>query len=338
MKINNREIGNHLKPYVIAEVSCNHGGDFNTAMELVEIAKWSGADAVKFQAYTPDTITLNCKKPDFIIQGGLWKGKTLYDLYSKTYTPFDWFPKLFKQAHKTGISIFCSVFDRSSVDMLDGLGCPAFKIASMELVDTPLISYAARTGKPLIISTGMGTKQDISEACKAVGVDKVGNVAFLHCTSEYPQTAEWSSLSDINGLRELLGQDIPVGISDHTPGNVVVPVVATAMGAAIIEKHLMTSDGQTEDGEFSLTPEDFKLMTSIIATAYEATIHREFNSNPTKQLRRSLYAVADIQEGEHFTEENVRSIRPGFGLSPKHLSRLLGKKADRKYRKGDRIT
>ncbi len=336
MQIANRTIGNFLKPYVIAEVSCNHGGDLSTALELIEAARWAGASAVKFQAYTPDTITLDCRKPDFIIQDGLWKGKTLYDLYKKAHTPFEWFPKLFKEAEKVGIPIFASVFDRSSVEMLDGLGCPAFKIASMELVDTPLIAYAARRGKPLIISTGMGSKQDISEARKVAGNCPV---AFLHCTSEYPQTVEWSDLGGINRLRSLLGDGIPVGVSDHTPGNMIVAVAATAMGAAIIEKHLkpLASVG-TEDDEFSLDPDMFKTMVELIDTTYEAVQQREFTANPSRQLRRSLYAVADIAEGEPFTETNVRSIRPGFGVAPKHLPRLLGKRADKAYRKGDRIT
>lgn len=335
MEISGKKIGNFLKPYVIAEVSCNHGGDLNTALELIEIAKWAGADAVKFQAYTPDTITLDCRKPDFIIQEGLWKGRTLYDLYKETYTPFEWFPKLFKEANKIGISLFASVFDRSSVDMLDGLGCPAFKIASMELVDTPLIAYAARRGKPLIISTGMGSKQDISEAFLAVGA---AQVAFLHCTSEYPQTVEWSDLGGITRLRGIV-EDVPVGISDHTPGNMVVPVGSTVLGAAIIEKHLKPLSGyKTQDDEFSLTPDLFKGMVKLIETAHEAVQQREFTSNPSRQLRRSLYAATDIEKGATFTDNNVRSIRPGFGLSPKHLPRLLGKKADRRYRKGDRIT
>lgn len=336
MLIANRTIGNFLKPYIIAEVSCNHGGDLRTALELIEAARWAGASAVKFQAYTPDTITLDCNKPDFIIQDGLWKGKTLYDLYKKAHTPFEWFPKLFKEAEKVGIPIFSSVFDRSSVDMLDALGCPAFKIASMELVDTPLIAYAARRGKPLIISTGMGSKQDISEAHKAVGTTPV---AFLHCTSEYPQTVEWSDLQGIHRLRSIVGDGIPVGVSDHTPGNMIVSIAATAMGAAIIEKHLkpLASTG-TEDDEFSLDPDMFKTMVELVDTAYEAVQQREFTSNPSRQLRRSLYAVIDIEEGESFTETNVRSIRPGFGIAPKHLPRLLGKRADKAYRKGDRIT
>jgi pseudaminic acid synthase len=335
MKIAEREIANGLKPYIIAEVSCNHKGDLTTALDMIEVARWAGADAVKFQAYTPDTITLDCHKPDFIIQDGLWKGRTLYDLYKETYTPFEWFPKIFKQAKKIGIPVFASVFDRSSVDMLDGLGCPAFKIASMELTDTPLISYAARKGKPLIISTGMGNSQDIREAVAASRPDQV---ALLHCTSEYPQTVEYSTLCDIN-LLKVDYPTIPIGISDHTPGNVVVPVAATGLGAAIIEKHLKTEDKSgSEDDEFSLSPEAFKSMVHLVSTTYEALQPREFITNPSRQLRRSLYAVEDIKRGETFTETNLRSIRPGFGLAPKHLPRLLGRKADKDYRKGDRIT
>ena len=336
MRIGNQEIGNFLKPYVVAEVSCNHRGDLHSALELIEIARWAGADAVKFQAYTPDTITLDCKKPDFIIQDGLWKGKTLYELYKKTHTPFEWFPRLFKQAEKTGISIFASVFDKSSVDFLDRLGCPAFKIASMELIDTPLISHAAGTGKPIIISTGMGSQREISSAYAAVGL---APVAFLHCTSEYPQTVEWSDLHGIRKLRDVIRGDVPIGVSDHTPGNVVVPVAATALGAALIEKHLKPMEASgSEDDEFSLNPEAFKAMVELVNCAHQACMQREFENNPSRQLRRSLYAVSDIKEGEPFTETNLRSIRPGYGLAPSHLSGLLGKKADKTYRKGDRIT
>ena len=335
MQIEGREINNYLKPYVIAEISCNHQGDLGTALELIEVAKWAGADAVKFQAYTPDTITLDCNKPDFIIQDGLWKGRTLYDLYKETYTPFEWFPKLFKEAKKIGITCFASVFDRTSVDMLAGLGCPAYKIASMEIIDTPLIAYAARRGKPLVISTGMATDQEIRGAFEAAGDTPA---AFLHCTSEYPQTVEWSSLTGIEALRTNFGETCPIGVSDHTPGNLVVPVASTALGAAIIEKHLKLKDGETEDNEFSLVPETFKSMVALVNITYEAMQQRDFASNPSRQLRRSLYAVADIEKGETFTETNVKSIRPGFGIAPKNLTRLLGRKASQKYRKGDRIT
>lgn len=335
MKINDHEIGNYLKPYIVAEVSCNHRGDLRTALELIEIAQWAGADAVKFQAYTPDTITLNCNKPDFIIQDGLWKGRTLYDLYKETYTPFEWFPKLFAHAKKKGITIFASVFDKTSIDMLAGLACPAFKIASMEITDTPLISCAAGRGVPLIISTGMATDTEVDAAIAAAGKQ---HVALLHCTSEYPQTVEWSDLGGIARRRERTGGEIPIGVSDHTPGNLVVPVASTAMGAAIIEKHLKGEEDGSEDDEFSLNPEGFRAMVQLVATTHEATLQREFIANPTRQMRRSLYATEDIAKGEAFTESNIRSVRPGFGIAPKHLPRLLGRKAEKAYRKGDRIT
>lgn len=332
MRIGDREIGNFLKPYVIAEVSCNHGGELNNALELIEAAKWAGADAVKFQAYTPDTITLDCHKPDFIIQDGLWKGRTLYELYAEAYTPWDWFPGLFKRAQKLGITCFASVFDPSSVDMLERLGCPAYKIASMEIVDTPLIKYAAKTKKPLIISTGMADENEII-AARAAAKDQV---AFLHCTSQYPQTIAHSYLNRMIEIRNYWRDDTPVGISDHTDGP-SIPVAVTAMGAAIIEKHIKLKGVVTEDDLFSLDPEMFKIMVQGVGLIHEAMQERNVTSNPTRQLRRSLYAVVDIDHGEVFTTENVRSIRPGFGIAPKHLPKILGRKSDRKYRRGDRI-
>jgi pseudaminic acid synthase len=335
MLIDGKEIKGGYAPYIIAEASCNHGGLLANAMSLIDAAKYAGADAVKFQAYTPDTLTLNCNKPDFIIQDGLWKGKNLYDLYTKTHTPFEWFPKLFKHAKKRDITIFASVFDRSSVDMLRALDCPAYKIASMEITDIPLIKYAAMSNKPMIISTGMAEFPDIKAALEAC--DNT-NVAFLHCTSEYPGTVEWADLSRMLMMKVFLGPEVPVGISDHTPGPTIVPVAATALCTAIIEKHLMLDDVPTEDEEFSLRPDDFKVMVNLTKYANEAIRLRDFVKNPSRQLRRSLYAVEDIKEGEAFTEDNLRSIRPGYGISPKNLPRLLGKKADQNYRKGDRIT
>ena len=334
MKILDREIGNFLKPYIVAEVSGNHNGEINIAYELIDAARWAGADAVKFQCYTPDTITLDCHKPDFIIQDGLWKGRTLYELYKKAHTPFDWFPKLFKHAKKVGITAFASVFDKSAVNLLEALDCPAYKIASMEIIDIPLIQHTAFKKKPMIISTGMASDKEIKDARHAVAGN---NLCFLHCTSEYPQTVEWSSLNRISSLRTLLDRDVCVGVSDHTPGNLVVPVAGTAMGAAIIEKHLKMGKGKTEDDEFSLEPDTFKGMVQLVATTHEAMAERTFVANPTRQLRRSLYAVADIKKGEAFTEENIRSIRPGFGLPPWYLPRLLHKKSPQNYRKGDRL-
>src|SRR6266576_1983579 len=335
MIINEREIKGGSPPYIVAEASCNHGGYLDNAISTSDAAKYAGADAIKFQAYTPDTITLNCNKPDFIIQEGLWKGRNLYELYGETHTPFDWFPKLFKHAKKTGITLFASVFDRTSVDMLRKLDCPAYKIASMEIGDIPLIKYAAMSNKPMIISTGMA---DFIEVKAAMEACDSANVAFLHCTSEYPGTVEWADLSRMLLMKVYLGQDSVIGVSDHTPGPTIVPIAATALCAAIIEKHLKLEDVVTEDAEFSLTPENFKNMITCVRFAHEAIRLRDFVANPSRQMRRSLYAVADIKKGESFSEDNIRSIRPGYGIAPKNLPRLLGRKADQNYRKGDRIT
>lgn len=335
MIIDGREIKGGLKPYVVAEVSCNHNGLLDNALSLIDAAKWAGADAVKFQAYTPDTLTLDCNKPDFIIQDGLWKGQTLHHLYTKTYTPFEWFPKLFKHAKKVGITLFASVFDRTSVDMLRTLDCPAYKIASMEIIDIPLVKYAAMSNKPMIISTGMASFPEIKDALEGCDCE---NVAFLHCTSEYPGTVEYSDLSRILLLKVYLGPKGVVGVSDHTAGPTIVPIAATALCAAIIEKHIKLEDVATEDVEFSLTPDAFKVMVDLVSYTHEAVKLRDFASNPSRQLRRSLYVVEDIRKGDSFTENNIRSIRPGYGISPKNLPRLLGKRADQNYRKGDRIT
>jgi pseudaminic acid synthase len=338
MKIADRIIGPQHPPYIIAEVSCNHNGYIENALELIKAARYAGADAVKFQAYTPDTMTLDCIKPDFIIQGGIWKGQTLYDLYNKTYTPFDWFPKLFALAAKEGITAFASVFDKSAVDMLEAIDCPAYKIASMEITDTPLIAHAASKGKPLIISTGMAKLTEVMDARQAAGP----NSAFLHCTSEYPGTVELADLSGIRRLRNYLNdtfvEPAVVGVSDHTGDSPIVPVAATALGACIIEKHIMLDMSETEDREFSLTPKEFKWMVTSVRSAYEAIQARDFACNPSLQFRRSLYAVEDIRCGEKITDHNIRSIRPGYGIAPKHLPRLIGKTATQNYRKGDRIT
>lgn len=335
MIINGVQVKCGKPPYIIAEASCNHGGHLDNALSLIDAAKYAGADAVKFQAYTADTLTLDCHKPDFIIQDGIWKGRNLYELYSQTQTPFEWFPKLFKHAKKVGITIFASVFDPTSVDMLASLNCPAYKIASMEIADIPLIKYAASQNKPMIISTGMADFKDIRRAYEACDAT---NVAFLHCTSEYPGTAEWADLGRISLMRIFLGPESVVGLSDHTPG-ILVPIASTALFAAIIEKHLMLDEhSETEDKEFSLTPQDFRAMVNATKMTNEAMALRDFTSNPSRQMRRSLYAVADIKQGQPFTEHNLRSIRPGYGVSPASLPRLLGKKADQNYRKGDRIT
>lgn len=334
MKIGDYQIGRDSRPYIVAEISGNHGGSLEKAKRLIEAARLAGADAVKTQCYEPHTLTLNIQKADFIIQGGLWQGRTLYDLYAKSCTPLGWHSELYKVANDIGITIFSSVFDFTSIHLLERLGCPAYKIASFEIVDIPLIEFAASTKKPLIVSTGMATQAEVQEAYEAIE----GDCAFLHCTSEYPGTIEAADLVRMLDLRAQLGMDVPIGISDHTVGY-IVPIAATAIGGNIIEKHLrLNGDLSSEDAEFSLDENQFRQMTHDVAATWSAMKATWIEWNPSRQLRRSLYAVEDIAEGEPFTHANVRSIRPGYGLPPKELPRLLGKRARQRYKKGDRIT
>jgi len=333
MKIADREIGEGHTPYLIAELSCNHGGKIENAIRLIKLAKRAGADAIKTQCYEPHTITMNMRKPDFIVQDGLWKGRTLWDLYADAQTPFSWQKDLYQCAHDEGITIFSSVFDRSAVDYLETLGCPAYKIASMEVVDTVLIEHAAETGKPLIISTGMASTREILDAHEASN----GKAAFLHCTSEYPATPEGANLPRMVQLQRLLPESI-VGISDHSKGS-TVPIAATALGTRIIEKHFGLLQGvKSEDDTFSLSANDFLRMAKRVRMTWEAMQLRLDTPNPTRQMRRSLYASADIKEGEAFTEENVKSIRPGYGLPCKMFRVILGKEAKRDFRKGDPLS
>ena len=332
MEIGGRKICSALPPYVVAECSGNHCGSLERAKRLIVAAKRAGADAVKTQCYEPDTITLDIKRPDFIVQNGLWKGRGLYELYGKAHTPLGWHEELYRTAKGEGIPIFSSVFDRSSVDLLEHLGCPAYKIASFEVVDTPLIEYAARTGKPLIISTGLASDKEIIDADNASG----GRAAFLHCTSEYPGTIEHANLGRMSALDQLLDFSHPIGISDHTLGH-AIPIAATARGALIIEKHLKLENGpKSEDSEFSLTPSQFAGMAVAVRQIHEAMKLRPLETEG-RQMRRSLYVVRDINAGESFTHDNIRSIRPGYGGSPRLLPSLIGLKASKPYHKGDRI-
>lgn len=319
MIIDGREISSRFPPYIIAEISCNHNGSLDKALKLINAAKQAGADAVKFQAYTPDTITLDHDSEEFRIQGGPWNGRRLHKLYSQTHTPFEWFPRLFEYAAERRITIFSSVFDKSSVDMLGKLGCPAFKIASMEITDLPLIRYAASTGKPLIISTGMATEKEIDEAfAETAYIDVIG----LACVSGYPTKIEDANLDKIGNSYFVRG------ISDHSVGH-LIPAAATARGAQMIEKHLMLGDELTEDFEFSCDPTHFRVMVNTVHKIWKALQPKKINpaEDSSRQLRRSLYVVADIKQGEPFTEDNVRSIRPAYGLPPKELPWVLTKSA-----------
>lgn len=331
MKIDGRQIGPSFPPYVLAEISCNHGGKLENAKKLIKLAKAANADACKTQCYEPQTITMEMNKPDFIVQDGLWKGRTLWELYKKAQTPFHWHPDLYKVARDSGITVFSSVFDKTAVDFLEKLDCPAYKIASMEIVDIPLIAYAASTGKPMIISTGMANDQEILDA-HAVAP----KAAFLHCMSEYPGTIETSNLGGIVHLMDLLPSNV-IGLSDHSAGS-LAPIAATALGASIIEKHFGRLPGvASEDDEFSLSPSEFSTMVHHVNQTYAAMQKPPVVENPTRQVRRSLYAIQDIMKGEVFTESNIRSIRPGYGLPCKLLPSLLGRRAGQDYRRGDAL-
>lgn len=327
--------------FIIAELSANHNGSLETALETIRAAKRTGANAIKLQTYTADTLTIQSEKDDFIIKSGsIWDGKTFYDLYKSAYTPWEWHEELFQCAKEEGLICFSSPFDKSAVDFLENLNVPAYKIASFEITDIPLIEYVASKGKPVILSTGIATSEDIElalDACQRMGNH---NIALLKCTSSYPAPIEEANMAMIPDFKERF-KVIP-GLSDHTLGS-TVPVVAAALGARIIEKHFIldrTIGGP--DASFSMNEEEFTEMVKAVREAEKAV--GVVSYEPTeKQIKgrafsRSLYVVKDIEKGEVITEENVRSIRPGFSLAPKHLNTLIGKKANRSYEKGDRLT
>jgi pseudaminic acid synthase len=326
MIIDGREIGPGYPPYIVAEVSCNHAGSFDRALRMIEAAKAAGADAVKFQAYEAGTITLDSDNEDFIIKGGPWAGQRLYDLYSRTQTPFDWFPGIAEHARKLGITWFASVFDESSIDMLERLGCPAYKIASMEIIDTELIRYAASKGKPLILSAGMAGYGEIVTALDAID-RPLGRTALLHCISAYPTPFAEANLPRIELFHRWW--DGMVGISDHSTG-ITVAVAAVALGACIVEKHFSISRHSfTADSMFSLDILEFKELCKAARNAW-AAMRVVDNSNvqdTTRQLRRSLYVVEDVKAGEPLTRANVRSIRPAHGLPPSQINNVIGRKA-----------
>ncbi len=330
IEIKGRRIGQDYSVYIIAELSANHNQSFEQAVALLQAAKEAGADAVKLQTYTPDTITLRSDAEHFRIRGGtLWDGRTLYDLYEEAFMPWEWQPKLKAVADELGIELFSSPFDPSSIDFLEQMNVAAYKVASFEIVDTPLIEQMARTGKPLIISTGMATLEEIDEAVRAARNHGATQIALLKCTSAYPAPPEEMNLRTIPQMAATF--DVPTGLSDHTLG-IAVPVAATALGACLIEKHFTLSrDTPGPDSAFSLNPTEFKEMVEAIRVAEKALgkVSYEISEREAKNrvFRRSLFVVENIEAGELFTPENVRSIRPGYGLAPKYLPDVLGKRA-----------
>jgi len=335
-----RKIGLDRPPYLIAELSGNHNGDIQRAFRLIEAAKAAGADAVKLQTYTADTITIDHNGPGFTIKGGLWHGRKLHELYREAHTPWDWHPALFDHARKVGITCFSSPFDPSAIDFLESLGAPAYKIASFEIVDTPLIRHAAKTGKPLVISTGMAEKAEIDDAVQAAHAAGKGGFALLHCISAYPAPAEEANLARIPALAARY--DCPIGLSDHTLGTEVA-IAAVALGATIVEKHLTLAraDGGP-DAAFSFEPSEFQTLAKSTRAAHaaigRADAERVESEKPNMLFRRSLYAVKDVAAGETLTADNVRSIRPGYGLAPKHLPEILGRRARREIKRGTPIS
>ena len=335
-QIKNRPTGPDHSPYIIAELSGNHNGELDRALALVDAAAASGADAVKLQTYTADTITIDVDRPEFHIQGGTWDGRSLHELYQEASTPWDWHEALFKRAEAHGLHCFSSPFDPTAVEFLEGLNAPAYKIASFELVDTPLIRRVAAKNKPMIMSTGIANLAEIEEACAAARGTEAG-FALLHCISAYPAKPEDMRLQTIEMLANTFG--VPIGLSDHTLGSAVA-VASIARGACIIEKHitLARADGGP-DASFSLEPDEFKQLVDDCRMAHAAlgpaATDRKGVGGANAQFRRSLYVVADVKAGETLTEDHVRSIRPGNGLAPKHLDDILGKPAARDLARGE---
>jgi len=326
--IDGRKIGPDFAPYVICELSANHNGDLQTALRMIEKGKAAGADAIKIQSYTPDTITLNSDAEDFQIQGGLWDGRKLYDLYAEAYTPWEWHPELFEHARKIGITLFSTPFDSTAVDMLEDLGAPAYKVASFEVVDLPLIRKIASTGKPMIISTGMADDEEIAEAIAAARDGGCSELAILHCVSGYPAPPEDYNLRTIPDMAKRFG--LVTGLSDHTLDNTTA-IASIALGAAIIEKHFtLDRNGGGPDDIFSLEPPEFTALCEGAHTAWGALgkidYRRTSRESGNVQFRRSLYFIKDMEEGEIITPDAIRSVRPGYGAAPKHFDAIIGKR------------
>jgi pseudaminic acid synthase len=341
MQINDRKLGKGHPSYIIAEMSANHNHDYDAAIKLIEKAKWAGADAIKLQTYTPDTMTIDCDNNDFVIKGGSpWDGRKLYELYNDAYTPWEWQAKLMDHAAKIGLDAFSTPFDKTAVDFLEDLNVPAYKVASFEIVDLPLLKYIARLDKPIILSTGMCNINEIDEAMGAIREAGNAQVALLKCTSDYPASVDDMNLRAIQRLMERY--EVPVGLSDHTL-TTEIPVAAVSLGACIVEKHLTLDRNVVgPDSKFSMEPSEFKEMVKGIRNVGRALGEPVFNCTESEEknkvFRRSLYVVEDVKKGELFTDHNIRSIRPGYGLHTRYLSDVIGKMSKVDIKKGTQLS
>ncbi len=340
IEIQGRRIGLGEPPYLIAEISANHRGSLESALNLITAARAAGADAVKLQTYTADTITIDHDGPGFRINGGLWAGRTLYELYREAHTPFEWHPALFNHARKLNLHVFASPFDETAIELLESLESPAYKIASFEAIDLPLIRRAAATGKPLIISSGMASEREIAAAVEAAREAGCNQLALLHCVSAYPAAAEDYNIRTVPDLAQRFG--VVTGLSDHTLGSVVA-VAAVALGAAMIEKHFtIDRSAGGPDAAFSLEPEEFRRLCEDCRCAFASLGRAHYERTQGEEanviFRRSLYVVEDIAAGDAFSTGNVRSIRPGYGVTPDRLTELLGRRAPRELKRGTPVT
>lgn len=340
IEIAKRKIGPDYSPYIIAEMSANHNGDIENAYKIIEMAKECGADAIKLQTYKADTITMKSNNPEFLIEGGLWDGRSLYDLYEEAHMPWEWHKLLFEKAKELGITIFSSPFDFTAVDLLEELGAPAYKVASFEAIDLPLIEYVAKTGKPMIISTGMANEEEIREAVETARNAGCEELVVLHCVSGYPAPSGDYNLATVADMATRF--DVLTGLSDHTIDNTTA-ITSVALGACLIEKHVtLNRNGGGPDDSFSLEKPELLQLCRDSKIAWEAVgkvnYDRKESEKGSAKFRRSLYVVKDIAEGELFTHENVKSIRPGYGLAPKYLYDVIGKKANSSITSGTALS
>ena len=336
IEIAGRKIGKHYKPYIVAELSANHNGSLDNALEIIKVAKNCGADAIKIQTYDADSMTIDCDKKDFYIKGGLWDGYKLYDLYKKAGTPFAWHEKIFNFAKNIGITIFSTPFDERGVDLLNKLDTPAYKIASFELSDLPLIKYVAQKNKPMIMSTGISSKEEIADAVDVAKTNGCKDIVLLHCVSSYPSPINEANLFQLRELSEYF--KVPVGLSDHTLGT-TVSIASVALGACLIEKHFIIDKAiKSPDSEFSITPKELKYLCKESDLTWQSlgksTYEKQKSEEKNIIFKRSIYFVNNLPKGHIITNKDIKRIRPGMGLAPKYFDEILGKKLNQSVERG----